>query len=1332
MGGISRCVNEILANFMKKAVIKIIGGDRFGKDPAYKLISKHLDKAFYLSTNPDVRASGIDPVRHYIAHGHAEGRDPTPDFSTSGYLARYPDVVSAGLNAFHHYLQHGRHENRTGAPVEVIHSGAGPAEIVLAPTHGVAGKGEPQPLAALLPRLDEAKVARLLGGGATTMMARPLRIGMTHVLERRTAVAANGMDEADGAKGRGKVALVAADGLGPDAATTAATAAAEDGVPDGAELAAQMLAAAQGKTLSLDLWDTILRRDCSPDAIKLRHARVQWLTRIDPEGDLADLHPIDLFHLRRMAEADVADEHFEYRIDEVATRMAPLLAEPGEDFAAGFIDREIALEKAAISIDPVAAQLIAGHEGRKLILSDFYMPGTALEALLDHVGLDAIDKVYSSSDHMATKRAGALYDLVLAAEGLDCRDVLHMGDRFSADVAAARNRGIAAFHYYSPSHQPRLEKLDRDFWSHVTGDASAHATAIAEALGHEDGADPELEMLSVAATGFVLHVMEEALRRKVDKVFFFTREGDFFRRIYEVLAARDVFELGTYPQPVVIEVSRRATFAASMDDFTIDELMRLWSQYSAQSVAALATTLNVDLEQWSGVAARLGLDVDEKVELPWRDPRFVAFVRNPKVARVARAAILEQRGALLEYLEAAGYEPRADLQRVIVDIGWRGTIQDNLARISSGRLHGCYFGLEHYLNPQAANVSKSGYVFDANRRYPLRVSEVAGLEFLFNAPGGSTTGYREGVALREIVPEEEGVVTGPVAAMQERLLAATATIGDYVRRHGIVSSDLVSFAREVVADFAQTPPVEVAEAFFRLSHNESFGVGSVHSMGFDASGLDGIARLDGSRLHGEVSRRLKGLRWAVAAHRLPAFRALEERLAPSQRIHVPVAPALVRPGSLGQPRLAVLSPAPIRGSGGHRTIYNFAASLARRGYDVDLMHERPADAATAEWIGSVLGDVSLTQHSAWVNWLHPTASAATIWYSQRYAAQYWDDARQFYFVQDYEAMFNPVGDTYLHAAQSYSWGAQHICVGRWLAHNLRAQFGVGVASGGLGVDHKVYRPLDEDEEAGTGHGSASGAGASGGTLSTAPRRRDNQIALLYQPEKFRRAPQLCVEALEIVKAQMPDTRIVLYGSDQKPHLPFEHEHLGLITDVNRINTLYAQSAAGLCISATNPSRIPFEMMAAGCVPVDIYRYNNLFDYDAGTGVLAHESAESIAEALLGLLRDPAAREARSARCMDSVIDRSLEWEMDAAVNAVDMGMSGFDFDDLAPVRPTYTDAPVIAGKWDTAPVNRFMEYQWEQAGGGERDGVKIAPRNGMEQVNPLKNGAKQNDKALQA
>ena len=33
---------------------------------------------WYLETNPDVRASGLNPLAHYIHFGHGEGRLPMP------------------------------------------------------------------------------------------------------------------------------------------------------------------------------------------------------------------------------------------------------------------------------------------------------------------------------------------------------------------------------------------------------------------------------------------------------------------------------------------------------------------------------------------------------------------------------------------------------------------------------------------------------------------------------------------------------------------------------------------------------------------------------------------------------------------------------------------------------------------------------------------------------------------------------------------------------------------------------------------------------------------------------------------------------------------------------------------------------------------------------------------------------------------------------------------------------------------------------------------------------------------------------------------------------
>ena len=77
--------------------------------------SLFFDSAYYLETNPDVRAAGADAAFHYLVHGGQEGRDPGPFFSTRVYLARYPDVAEAGLNALLHYETRGRRENRIAA-----------------------------------------------------------------------------------------------------------------------------------------------------------------------------------------------------------------------------------------------------------------------------------------------------------------------------------------------------------------------------------------------------------------------------------------------------------------------------------------------------------------------------------------------------------------------------------------------------------------------------------------------------------------------------------------------------------------------------------------------------------------------------------------------------------------------------------------------------------------------------------------------------------------------------------------------------------------------------------------------------------------------------------------------------------------------------------------------------------------------------------------------------------------------------------------------------------------------------------------------------------------
>lgn len=115
-------------------------------------VSPHalFDAGWYLETYPDVGASKLQPLDHFIAHGLAEGRSPHPLFSVdwcrgeagdenklirylSGrgardlgsphplfdqrwYLAANPDVEADGIPPLYHYLRFGADEGRDPNP----------------------------------------------------------------------------------------------------------------------------------------------------------------------------------------------------------------------------------------------------------------------------------------------------------------------------------------------------------------------------------------------------------------------------------------------------------------------------------------------------------------------------------------------------------------------------------------------------------------------------------------------------------------------------------------------------------------------------------------------------------------------------------------------------------------------------------------------------------------------------------------------------------------------------------------------------------------------------------------------------------------------------------------------------------------------------------------------------------------------------------------------------------------------------------------------------------------------------------------------------------------
>ncbi len=96
----------------------ITGNNLSNQEQDIQLIrnSEYFNEEYYLSTNPDVKNKGLDPVNHFYYIGFKEWRNPSEKFDTRYYLETNPAVMRSGVNPLLHFIKFGRKENRRTLP----------------------------------------------------------------------------------------------------------------------------------------------------------------------------------------------------------------------------------------------------------------------------------------------------------------------------------------------------------------------------------------------------------------------------------------------------------------------------------------------------------------------------------------------------------------------------------------------------------------------------------------------------------------------------------------------------------------------------------------------------------------------------------------------------------------------------------------------------------------------------------------------------------------------------------------------------------------------------------------------------------------------------------------------------------------------------------------------------------------------------------------------------------------------------------------------------------------------------------------------------------------
>lgn len=1255
---------------------------RFGLDP--RLSSELFDPGYYLAARPDVAAAGIDPFRHFILHGIREGEAPSPVFETEWYEALYPEAERGGLNAIEHYMVHGSALNQSPNSVfdaiwylyrypDVRASGMHPLLHYI--RHGESEKRDPGSkfsTAWYLEAYPDVAVSGMSPLHHYLALGRKegLQPVPSHILPPRQTW------QSEGCSVGGETTSVFEWSVKP-----------EDFEPATKRVECDILDVNQWeKQVSFDIWSTILHRRCHHDEIKLRSARFLLLNAWD------DLRPalrstVHLMSSRMRAENDSAPHgDYEYRFSDAIPgwldNVLVLSCGPARraELAKLLIAHELEVEADSVEVDNNVVKTIRELKRAPLFISDFYMESLFLERLMGRVGLGGkFIRGYSSCDLYINKRSGELFRHVMSDFGVSAKDLVHIGDNPISDVERPLSFGINAVHYVSKADEERNKWYTTAFDQFCGGDLTGHQRrmlALVKASVEVNSADFGTHksqsalfeagcQIGLLAFGYCLNVMQDAITRKAREVVFLAREGILFKQLYDLIAAQDPFNTPVPPSRLLF-VSRRATFAASMRGYDNTELMRLWTMYWRQSPIAFASSLNLDLSKASDAARRVGIDPHEVVAMPWSDVGFQSFMNDPEFKSYAVDHLARQRNMLLRYLSQ---EINANQDEVlIVDIGWRGTIQDNIAHVLDKPVRGHYLALFGYLNPQSESSSKVAWLSDVNNpgNYSLP-DQVAPIEMIFNGSGGSTIGYeqRDGriEPIREVFEAEEAVVDG-LAPCRAGMCDIVPKLARYVKLHGLMADDLLALSRKVASDLLATPPSAIADMFGRLEHNETFGVGAVEAM--DELGFAEVSAMKpGAELH-EALQTWLGTRWPDGMSRQSVVANWWGTAAFEARASAPVAisraqsPAIVQ--AIGS-RLAVYVPAPIDVSGGYRTIMSTVRALIDVGFNADIYVE--ALEGRGDLLDRYVGDIPATIVAGWSAQKMPTLSLATVAHSADYVARHTRAHHKAYLVQDDESIFHPLGDASIQAENSYCHGLHHLTIGSWLTHLIRHKYGVPAYPAGFGVDTGVYRPATDIV-------------------------RERAICILYQPEKNRRASELALRAAEIVKRVMPLTKLYVYGSHQRPNLNCEHINLGVVDNLSELNALYNRCYAGLCLSVSNPSRIPFEMAAAGCRPIDIYRYNNLMDHISGVSILAFQSADSIAEALLNvLLEDGNVAADGLAKKMQP---RTLTWESDAIVSNVLQILEGRPQGEEMP-QVSYVDDPVLAAIDDTPAARMFCSRQ---------------------------------------
>ncbi|MEQ9859649.1 hypothetical protein OI450_06460 [Pectobacterium cacticida] len=562
---------------------------------------------------------------------------------------------------------------------------------------------------------------------------------------------------------------------------------------------------------SYDVWDTLLKRYCKPE--NTIHTALYWLCL--KLGVLSSLP--EVFCEVRKRESLLYNNGQEYFISELVFNVMDELGLCSDYSPYDIRDEWDAIyylvERNATYVNNHVLEMLKNDAGVKIFISDFYSSSSFLSDLLKFHGV-ILDDGFSSCNTGKSKHRGDLYDIVF--KKFSPNKWVHTGDNIYSDIKIAKKKGITT--------------------RHISKKSSGYLTRFK--------LDDEVR-ISFILISLCLKIIETCHEKKCYSVWFLTREGIFFKRIFDLFINKYNFlpaiEINTH----ILYVSRVATSCLRFDK---DDAYLGYSDAIEQYGNSTDSFLS-----FFGLNDKFKhiIDTYDTVE-------SIVCNKNDNMILQLFSEIEDKRKKTLSYINETGFALK---DSIVVDIGWRGSIQDNLACIPNAKIKaGCYIGLFEFFSTQSKN-NKVASVFNQNEKKEKWMSKgVSFWETIFGSCGGSVIGYEQGKVVTKINSNEEKFIKN-VIEYQNILYSVTERI---VNDLAISKLDVWEVKKQAVRGYKKivvNPSSNIADIYMGSLQNEIYGNNSFIEKNVDISFFDLMSSIISTKKRKVVVEHIKRNGW---------------------------------------------------------------------------------------------------------------------------------------------------------------------------------------------------------------------------------------------------------------------------------------------------------------------------------------------------------------------------------------------------------------------------------------------------------------------------------------